>query len=93
MREMRMFVQALDFSSPALLTLGRLERRLHKMRLHMIDSSQVTSLQRSETRLLAHAPFLERLREQGQARGSAWLAEHFDGVGRRSTVDLRKWLA
>ncbi len=71
MREMRMFVQALDFASPTFLTRGRLERRLHGMRFHMIDSSQVMSLQRTETQVLAHAPFLERLREQGHARGSA----------------------
>lgn len=93
MREMRMFAQALDFASPTFLTRGRLERRLRGMRFHMIDSSQVTGLQRTETQLLAHAPFLDRLREQGHARGSAWLAEHFAGVGRHSTVDIRTCFA
>ena len=93
MREMRMFVLASDFSSPTFLSRGRLERRLQKMRFHMIDTSQVAILQRTETQLLAHAPFLERLREQGQACAAAWLTEHFDGVGRRSTVDIKKWFA
>ena len=97
MREMRMFAHACDFSSPTFLTsvhtIGRLERRLQKMRFHMIDTNQVTILQRTETQSLAHAPFLQRLREQGQARGAAWLTEHFDGVGRRSTVDIRQWFA
>ena len=79
--------------SPAFLTMGRLERRLQKMRFHMIDSSHLASLQRTETKLLAHPPFLERLREQGRDRASAWLAEHFEGVGRRSTVDVKKWFA
>jgi NTE family protein len=91
MREMRMFSRAADYAGPGLLTVGRLERRLQKMRFHMIDTSQLPSLQRTDTKLLAHPPFLERLRQQGQARASAWLAEHFDGVGRRSTVDVRKW--
>jgi NTE family protein len=64
MREMRMFSQAVDYASPGFLTMGRLERRLQKMRFHMIDSSQLASLQRTDTKLLAHPPFLERLREQ-----------------------------
>ena len=93
MREMRMFSQAVEYSSPGFLTMGRLERRLQKMRFHMIDSSQLASLQRTDTKLLAHPPFLERLRAQGHARATTWLAEHFDGVGRRSTVDVKKCFA
>ena len=93
MREMRMFVHAAEFSSPGFLTMGRLERRLQKLRFHMIDSSRLASLQRSETKLLAHAPFLDLLRSQGHERASAWLAEHAAGVGQRSTVDLKKWFA
>lgn len=90
MREMRMFSHAVDYASPGFLTMGRLERRLQKMRFHMIDSSQLASLQRTDTKLLAHPPFLERLRAQGHGRATAWLAEHFEGVGRRSTVDVKK---
>jgi len=93
MREMRMFVHAVEFSSQSFLTMGRLERRLQKLRFHMIDSSQLASLQRSETKLLAHAPFLELLRSQGQQRAGVWVAEHFAGVGQRSTVDVKKWFA
>ena len=91
MREMRMFVHAAAFSSPGFLTMGRLERRLQKLRFHMIDSSALASLQRSETKLLAHAPFLELLRSQGQQRAGEWLVEHLAGVGQRSTVDVKKW--
>jgi NTE family protein len=93
MREMRMFSHAIDHASPGFLTMGRLERRLQRMRFHMIDSSQLASLQRTETKLLAHPSFLERLREQGQARATTWLAEHFAGVGRESTVDVKKFFA
>jgi NTE family protein len=93
MREMRMFAHATEFSSPTFLTLGRLERRLHGMRFHMIDSSNVASLQRTDTKLLAHGPFLEMLRGQGRERASAWLSDHSHGIGRRSTVDLKQWLA
>ena len=92
MREMRMFAHAAEFSSPSFMTLGRLERRLHRMRFHMIDSSSVASLQRTDTKSLAHGPFLEMLRGQGHERASAWLSDHFDGIGRRSTVDVKQWL-
>ena len=57
----------------------------------MIDSSELPSLQRSDTKLLAHGPFLDLLRAQGRERATAWLAEHADGIGRRSTVDVEKW--
>jgi NTE family protein len=93
MREMRMFAHAIEFTSPASLTMGRLERRLHQMRFHMIDSSDLVSLQRTDTKLLAHGPFLELLRGQGRERAIAWLADHSRGVGRRSTVDVKKWFA
>ena len=88
MREMRMFAQAIEFSSPTFLTWGRLERRLQKMRFHMIDSSELVSLQRTETKLLAHPPFLELLNEQGRERATNWLTAHAGNVGRRTTVDL-----
>ena len=93
MREMRMFAHATEFSSPTFMTMGRLERRLQKMRFHMIDSNNLASLRRTDTKLLAHGPFLESLRRQGRERASAWLSEHSDGVGRRSTVDVKQWFA
>ncbi|WP_240538515.1 hypothetical protein [Rhodoferax sp. PAMC 29310] len=90
MREMRMFARAADFAGPSWFTRGRLERRLLAMRFHMIDSHQVESLQRSETKLIAYAPFLELLRAQGRERGAQWVNAHWDNVGRRPTVDVKR---
>jgi len=90
MREMRMFAQATAFSRPSFLTRGRLERRLGEMRFHMIDSSDLPSLQRTDTKLLAYGPFLERLREQGRERAAAWLSGNASGIGRRSTLDVNE---
>jgi NTE family protein len=89
MREMGMFARATDFSSPRFLTLGRLERRLQKMRFHMIDSNELASLQRTDTKMLAHGPFLERLRGQGRERAAHWLSDHAGGIGNHSTVDIK----
>ena len=89
MREMRTFAQAARFAGPSFLTRGRLERRLQQLRFHMIDSSDLPSLQRTDTKLLAYGPFLTRLHEQGRERGAAWVAAHGGEVGRRSTLDIK----
>ncbi len=88
LREMRMFAQAAAFSRPAFLTRGRLERRLQQTRFHMIDSSDLASLQRTETKVLAYGPFLERLHAQGRERGLAWLSSHASSVGQEATIDV-----
>jgi NTE family protein len=93
MREMRMFAMAMEFAIPSLLTMGRLERRLQGMRFHMIDSSKLASLQRTETQMLAYGPFLEMLRGQGHERALAWLSDAADSVGRRSSIDVQQWSA
>ena len=91
MREMRMFTQAIDEARSGLLRAGRLERRLARTRFHMIDSTGLAALERTETQLLAPEAFLEMLRGQGRERASAWLDEHAGSIGRRSTVDLHRW--
>ncbi|WP_394787622.1 patatin-like phospholipase family protein [Rhodoferax sp.] len=89
MREMRMFAQATAFAQRPFIRWGRLERRLHAMRFHMVDSSGLVNLERSDTKLLAHGPFLELLREQGRLRGSDWLAQHTSAIGQHGTLDLQ----
>ena len=88
MREMRVFAQVAAFARAGILPGGRLERRLRQMRFHMIDTENLASLQRTQTKLLAYGPFLERLRAQGQERGADWTAQHAPSVGRRSTFDV-----
>lgn len=91
MREMRMFVHAADYAASAWAPLGRLERRLLGTRFHMIDIASQPTLQRTDTKALAHGPFLEHLRTQGGACAQAWIDAHGEGVGRRTTVDLARW--
>jgi NTE family protein len=93
MREMQMFTQVAEYSRPAFLSRDKFARRLQKMRFHMIDSSDLPILQRTETKLLAHAPFLELLRGQGHERGQAWLFDHAPSVGHRSTISMKKLFA
>ena len=91
MREMRMFTQASAFSGTGKLAKGWLEQRLQDMRFHMIDVNELTSLERSDTKVLTHTPYLDLLREQGNERGMAWLKTHADCIGKRGSLDVNKW--
>ena len=91
MREMRMFTQAAHFSERSQFDKGRLEQRLHDMRFHMIDINELPTLERSDTKVLAHTPFLELLRVQGYGRGQEWLKAHADSIGEQGTLDVNKW--
>jgi NTE family protein len=93
LREMQGFARALEYTQEALPSWGRMERRLHSQRFHMIDSNNLESLQRRETKMLAHGPFLELLRDQGRERAAQWLADAGPMVGRRNTVDMTQWSA
>ena len=57
----------------------------------LVWSASHASLQRTDTKLLAHGPFLERLRDQGRECGQSWIEQHGQSVGRDATVDLHRW--
>jgi NTE family protein len=89
--EMSLFTQALAYSRQGNAATGRLERLLNNARFHMVDSSGLTGLQGTETKLLAYAPFMQILMHQGRARAKQWLATDFEYAGRQTSVDLEKW--
>ena len=73
--------------------MGRLERRLQKMRFHMIDSSQLASLQRTETKLLAHPRVPRTASRAGPDARSRLARRPFRWRGAPSTLDVKKWFA
>ena len=89
MREMRMFASATEFAAGSGRGRGRLEQRLLDMRFHMVDTSELESLTRSDSKLLPHGPFLQQLQQQGRERAAAWLASSAAAVGRRSSIDVK----
>ncbi len=89
MREMRMFAQARQFSTASRFGRGRLEQRLLGMRFHMVDTSHLESLGRSDSKLLPHGPFLQRLQQQGREQAVVWLQEQATAIGQRSSIDLQ----
>ncbi len=88
LREMRMYAHAREFAGRTLVPLGRLERRLLRMKFHLVEAEELMSQLASETKLATSLPFLEMLRDRGRERARAWLASGFRNVGRRPSVDI-----
>jgi NTE family protein len=92
-REARLIGESCAEARASLWPFGRLERRLRQLRTHLIDAHDELSEMPGETRLIAHLPFLERLRDLGRTRAERWLADSGALVGRRSSVDLAQLFA
>ncbi|GJE08549.1 MULTISPECIES: patatin-like phospholipase family protein [Methylobacterium] len=56
--------------------------------LHRIDGTDALEDHRASSRLDARWPGFERLRDRGRAAAEAWLAAHYDEIGRDGTLDL-----
>lgn len=65
-----------------------LEERLLATRFHLIEASDLMSQLGPGTKMAADPSLLTRLHDQGYQQAKSWLAEHFDAIGQRSTVDL-----
>ena len=63
-------------------------RRIAAARWHLVDGAPALAQLHGETRMIAHLPFLLRLRDAGRTAAQAWLAEDAANVGRRSGIRL-----
>lgn len=88
LREATLLAEACAEARASRLGFGRLERRLARLRTHLIDAHDDLGTLSAESRLIAHLPFLERLRDLGRARAQRWLGEHGTSVGHRASVEL-----
>jgi NTE family protein len=81
--------RAIDFVH-RLIEDGRLEDTSYRrVFVHMIADFHTLELDAS-SKLLSEMAFLRMLFEKGRAAGDAWLASHFDAIGKRSSANLRK---
>jgi NTE family protein len=89
MREMR----AVEFAS-RMIDEGWLKDefkpRLRRMLMHAIRSDETMAELSVSSKLSPDWKFLTRLRDRGRAVAAAWLAEHYDDLGKRDTVNLRR---
>lgn len=91
LREARLLAELRAMARPSILAFmpfGRLERRLVRLRTHLIDAHDDLGSLAQETKLIAHRPFLERLRDLGRERAEDWLAGPGQQVGRASSADF-----
>lgn len=84
MREMRMIKFMTD-----LIDRGELDGSRHtRVNIHTISAEEELARSGASSKLNADAAFLKTLYTLGLARADAFLAEHFDDLGTRSTTDL-----
>jgi NTE family protein len=68
----------------AFVALGRVDRRLRKVKLHLIEAAEAIADADPATRLKTDARFLGELRDRGRSAAEEWLEAHFNGSRRRS---------
>ncbi|GJD41740.1 hypothetical protein OICFNHDK_4224 [Methylobacterium bullatum] len=85
MRELR----AIDFVD-GLIEDGVLGRNdYHRMLVHRIDGTGALDDYKASSRMDARMRVFEGLRDKGRAAAQAWLAEHYEGIGRTCTLNLK----
>ncbi|HEY8027144.1 MAG TPA: patatin-like phospholipase family protein [Burkholderiaceae bacterium] len=72
--------------------IGRMERRLRNLHVHLIDSPDFMSRLDGLSKLNTQAPFISALREEGRRQADRWLDDHFHHLGVLSSFDLAQYL-
>lgn len=83
-------IRAIDFVQ-RLLDAGRLEQpRYRRLFLHVIEDEDRMRAFTLSTKFNGDWDFLSTLKQYGRDAADRWIAEHFDKLGRESSVDLRE---
>ena len=88
LREATLLSEVIAEAQAASWPYGAIERRLRRLRTHLIDGDGELAGLKPESRMIAHLPFLERLRDLGRLRVQRWIADHGTSVGSRSSANL-----
>jgi NTE family protein len=88
LREMRTIAQAKSQVDRHVLSLSRLERRLRRLNVHLIEPDQRLSELDGTSMLDNRGDFLLWLREHGRTQADVWLNQNFDCLGKRSSIDI-----
>jgi NTE family protein len=71
---------------------GRLERRLRRLNVHLIDSREFMSRLSGLSKLNAQASFIQTLHGEGRLQAENWLQQKGQHLGVRSSFDLANYL-
>ena len=72
--------------------LGRLERRLRNLHVHLVDAPDFMSRLHGLSKLNTQASFIKSLHEEGRRQGEVWLEQHFHHLGVLSSFNLAQYL-
>jgi NTE family protein len=64
-----------------------IDRRLARLRWHLIDADDTLAELPSNTRLVPDWAFLQRLRDAGRERVASWFEDAGSAIGQRSSID------
>lgn len=74
-------------------SLGRLDRKLRRLNLHMIDAEDYMNRLDVSSRLNTDSGFIAALRKEGRDRAGSWLRRNFRHIGQRSSFEPAKHFA
>jgi NTE family protein len=66
------------------------DRRLARLRWHLIDADDTLAKLHSHTRLVPDWAFIQRLRDAGRERVARWFEDSGSALGARSSIDPRR---
>lgn len=69
-------------------SIGRLERRLKSLNMHLIDSQELMSQLAAHSKMNTQPGFINALRDNGRTQTEAWLEKNFHQLGVRSSFSL-----
>lgn len=82
--------RAIDFVN-RLLDEGKLDPKDYRRnRLHRIDATEALASHTASSRMETSWHFFETLHAAGRTAAQTWMAQNYDAIGRRGTLDLRK---
>jgi Predicted esterase of the alpha-beta hydrolase superfamily len=88
LREMRAIAFSKEIISGYWLPMGRLEKRLDKINIHLIEDQAMMSQHNARSRFNTLPSFLDLLFKEGYATAGVWLENNFKHLGKKSSVDL-----
>ena len=71
-------------------SLGRLERRLRLLNMHVVESQELMSQLGKHSKLNAHPSFINGLHEEGRQCAETWLERNFHQLGVRSSFSFAR---
>jgi NTE family protein len=69
---------------------GRMEKKLRRLNMHVIESQELMSQLGAHSKLNAHPAFVNGLHDEGRLRAEAWLEKNFERIGVQSSFSVAR---